>query len=381
MQELDPSLKKDSLWHRLIEPPDELLIEAGASGEMLVARIRLFVTCMLLLIPITSSWHNESRLEMLVGFGVTLTAVLISTVVYVMVSRDIRRKWLGFATSALDVTLVSGALITFLIFGAPHTAVNSKVVFEGYFIAIGATTLRYDARVCIIAGMLALCEYGAMVVYATTRWELNSPSYAPFPYGMFDWSTQVSRLILLLTATVLSTVVVLRFQRLRLLSTSDRLTGLFNRGYLDENIVAEVSRAERYSHPLAIAMIDIDHFKRFNDTHGHAAGDLALQVIAQTIRRSFRLSDVVARYGGEEFVVVLPETGLDVAVDKLESIRRTVSGMEVMLPAYGGTARLTISVGLACLPADGSEVDKLLHAADTRLFEAKRRGRNQLVCR
>jgi diguanylate cyclase (GGDEF)-like protein len=334
-----------------------------------------------LLIPITSSWHNESRLEVLVGFGVTLTAVLMSMVVYVMVSRDIRRKWLGFATSALDVTLVSGALITFLIFGAPHTAVNSKVIFEGYFIAIGATALRYDARVCVIAGMLALCEYGAMVAYATTRWELNSPSYAPFPYGMFDWSTQVSRLILLLTATVLSTVVVLRFQRLRLLSTSDRLTGLFNRGYLDENIVAEVSRAERYSHPLAIAMIDIDHFKRFNDTHGHAAGDTALQVIAQTIRRSFRLSDVVARYGGEEFVVVLPETGLDVAVDKLESIRRTVSGMEVTLPAYGGTARLTISVGLACLPADGSEVDKLLRTADARLFEAKRRGRNQLVCR
>ena len=381
MQELDPSLRKDSLWQRLIEPPDELLIEAGASGEMLVARIRLFVTCLLLLIPITSSWHNESRLEVLVGFGVTLTAVLMSMVVYVMVSRDIRRKWLGFATSALDVTLVSGALITFLIFGAPHTAVNSKVIFEGYFIAIGATALRYDARVCVIAGMLALCEYGAMVAYATTRWELNSPSYAPFPYGMFDWSTQVSRLILLLTATVLSTVVVLRFQRLRLLSTSDRLTGLFNRGYLDENIVAEVSRAERYSHPLAIAMIDIDHFKRFNDTHGHAAGDTALQVIAQTIRRSFRLSDVVARYGGEEFVVVLPETGLDVAVDKLESIRRTVSGMEVTLPAYGGTARLTISVGLACLPADGSEVDKLLRTADARLFEAKRRGRNQLVCR
>src|SRR2546423_3118604 len=206
MQELDPSIKKDSLWQRLIGPPDELLIEAGASGELLVARIRLFVTCLLLLIPIISAWHADSRLEIMVGFGVTLTAVLMSMVVYVMVSRDIHRKWLGFATSALDVTLVGGALTTFLIFGAPHTAVNSKVVFEGYFIAIGATTLRYDARVCIVAGLLALCEYSAMVTCAAHRWDLNSPIYAPFPYGMFDWNTQVSRLILLLTATVLSTV-------------------------------------------------------------------------------------------------------------------------------------------------------------------------------
>lgn len=381
MRELDPTIKQGSLWYRLIEPPDELLIEAGASGELLVARIRLLVTGLLLLIPIVSFWNSDSRLEILVGFGVTLSAVLVSLVVYVMVSRDIRRKWLGFVTSALDVTLVSGALTAFLIFGAPHTAVNSKVVFEGYFIAIGATTLRYDARICIVAGLLALCEYGAIVLYATTRWDLNSPLYAPFPYGEFDWNTQVSRLILMLTATVLSTVVVLRFQRLRLLSTTDRLTGLLNRGYLDEQIVAEVSRAERYSRPLAIAMIDIDHFKRFNDRHGHPAGDAALQAIATAMRRSFRLSDVVARYGGEEFMVILPETGMDVAVDKLESIRRIVSDTEIELPVQEGTARLTISAGLACLPADGSEVDKLLRTADARLFEAKRRGRNQLVCR
>jgi two-component system cell cycle response regulator len=380
VQELDPAVKKASLWHRLIEPPDELLIEAGASGELLVARIRLLVTCILLLIPIIGAWRQESRLESLVGFGVTLTAVLMAIAVYVMVSRDIRRKWLGFVTSALDVTLVSSALATFMVFGSPHIAVNSKVVFEGYFLAIGGTTLRYDARVCIVAGILALGEYGAIVAYAANHWDLNSPVYAPFPYGQFDWNAQISRLIIMLTASVLSMVVVLRFQRLRLLSTSDRLTGLFNRGYFDEHIVAEISRAERYHRPLAVAMIDIDHFKQFNDTHGHAAGDVALQQIAATIRRSFRLSDIVARYGGEEFVVILPETTLAVAVDKMEAIRRIVSGTEIKLPAHDRLASLTISAGLACLPADGYEVDNLLRAADARLFEAKRRGRNQLVC-
>ena len=135
-----------------------------------------------------------------------------------------------------------------------------------------------------------------------------------------------------------------RLTFLRFAPALDRAAdGLFNRGYFDEHIVAEISRAERYNRPLALAMIDIDHFKQFNDTHGHAAGDAALQLIASTIRRSFRLSDVVARYGGEEFVVILPETTMDVAVDKMESIRRIVSGTEIKLPAHDGIARLTIT--------------------------------------
>jgi two-component system cell cycle response regulator len=379
MRELDSLIKESSLWRRLTRPPDELFVEAGASGELLVARIRLFVTSLLLLIPILSVWQTKSRLEIFVGFGVTLAAILVSAIMYLLVIRDAGRKWIGFVTSMLDVSLVSAALAAFLVFNAPHTAVNSKVVFEGYFIAIAATTLRYDARVCILAGWLAICEYALIVVYAATHWNLNSPFYAPFEYGIFDWSTQISRLILLLTATVLSTIVVLRFQRLRLLSTSDRLTGLFNRGYLDEQIAAEVSRAERYKRPLSVAMIDIDHFKQFNDTYGHAAGDVALRRIANAIRRSFRLSDVVARYGGEEFVVVLPETEMGIAIDKLEVIRLVISNTDIKLPARETTARLTISAGVACLPADGCEVDKLLRTADARLFEAKRRGRNQLV--
>lgn len=373
-------LQWTTLWSRLRERPDQVLVEAGASGELLVARIRLLVTGLLLLIPISAFWSSLRR-ENFVGFGVTLTAILLSALLYLIVVRDLYRPWLSFVSSAFDVTLVSSALSAFLIFNTPHTAVNSKVVFEAYFIALGATMLRYDARICIMAGLLAMSEYAAIVIYAATNWDLNNPIYAPFHYGIFDWGTQTSRLILLLTATVLATTVVLRGQRLRWLSTNDWLTNLFNRAFFDERFVVEVARAERYGRPLAIALIDIDYFKSFNDKYGHAAGDAALQVVASTIRSTFRLSDIVARYGGEEFVVIMPEVNLDQAIEKLELIRRRVAETPITLPHQEASLTLTISAGIACFPEDGRKESDLLKAADTRLFQAKNSGRNKVVGR
>lgn len=371
--------EQETFWSRLREPPDQLLVEAGASGELLVARIRLLVAAMLFAIPVVTVTAAPQNWENLVGIGAVLTAFLLSVGVYLLVMQDAQRPWLGFATSAFDITLVSGALVTFLVFNQPHTAVNSKVIFEVYILAIVATSLRYDVRVCLLAGLLALGEYAAIVTYAATHWKLNDPSYAPFSYGMFSWAAQISRMILLLIATLLSAAVVLRARRLRQLSMSDRLTGLFNRAYFDERVAAEVSRASRHTHPLALAMIDVDHFKFFNDTHGHTAGDMALCAVANTLRRVFRRSDVVARYGGEEFVVLLPETDLEMATEKLEAIRRMVADTPVNIPKKKVQARLTISIGVSCLPDDGLMGDDLLNAADARLFEAKRSGRNRIV--
>ena len=363
---------------QLLRTPDPLLIEAGADGEVLVARIRLFLCAVLVLIPVFSLRGNTS-IESLVGLGTTLAALLLAISVYLLVKRDFYRPWLGMLTSVLDVSLVSGALAMFLVLEEPHTAVNSRVIFEVYFIAIAATSLRYDIRICIVAGLLALAQYFSIVWYAQSHWDLNNPLFAPFRYGMFDWGSQVSRLVLLFLGVVLSAVVVLRGQRLRRLSTSDRLTGLMNRGYFDERMAGEVSRARRYNHPLSVAMIDVDHFKRFNDTMGHAAGDFALQVLAETIRSSLRKSDVVARYGGEEFVVILPMSSLAQAVEKLERMRLAVANLVIEVPKRGVQARLTISIGVACLPDDGVEDDDLLDIADRRLFQAKQAGRNKVI--
>src|SRR5204863_5796280 len=131
--------------------------------------------------------------------------------VYVLVRRDLGKPWLGMATSCLDVTLVSAALATYLVLDQPHTAVNSRVVFEGYFLAIGATCLRYDPRICIAAGVLAVVQYLGITLIADTFWQLNDTGlYAPFIYGEFSWSSQISRMFLILTAALLSAVVVSR---------------------------------------------------------------------------------------------------------------------------------------------------------------------------
>jgi diguanylate cyclase (GGDEF)-like protein len=358
---------------------DELLIVASERGELLVAKIRLLLASILLLIPLSSLPFDLIRSESLVGFAITMTGVVLALCVYLMVRRARHWPWLGLATSALDVTLVSVALATFLVLDQPHTAVNSKVVFEAYFLAIGATCLRYDRRACVVAGVVAVGEYLAIVWIADTFWALNETElYAPFIYGAFNWSAQISRLILLLTASVLSFVVVTRTQQLLRLSTRDHLTGLYNRGYLHERVAIEVNRARRTGQPLAIAMIDVDRFKFFNDTHGHAAGDQVLNAIAAVLRRAFRTTDVVSRYGGEEFVVAMPDTDVAAAAHKLERVRQSIESTPTQTSG-GKTVSVTISAGVAGFPNDGTREEDLLAVADGRLFAAKDAGRNRVV--
>jgi two-component system cell cycle response regulator len=365
-----------SLWSR----PDPVLAEAGVAGELLVAKIRLSLATILLLIPaINTVFFPVDKKESIVGLSLTLGTFFVSVIVYFLISREYNPSWLSFASSSFDVTLVSIALALFLVMNEPHPAVNSKVVFEGYFLAIGSTSLRYDKRVCISAGLLAFLEYLAILYFATTHWDLNNPTYAPYVYGMFGWSAQISRLILMLTAAALSLAVVSRSQRLLQLATSDPLTGLFNRGYVDDRLAVELSRARRYGKRLTVAVIDVDRFKALNDAHGHPSGDLVLKKIGALLRDSFRQSDTVGRYGGEEFVVILPETDVDVAQRKLESLRESVASTPVALSTRGEEAQITISAGLASFPQDAEDAEELFALADERMFQAKKDGRNRVV--
>ena len=169
---------------------DYLLSVASERGELLVARVRLGLTAVLLLIPIASLFTFLTPLERSLGFAVTVAAFAASLLVYALVRRNPARP-LGMVTSCLDVTLVSAALATYLVIDQPHTAVNSRVVFEGYFLAIAATCLRYDPRVCLAAGALAIVQFLAISIVADRFWPLNrSDIYAPFIYGAFSWSSQ-----------------------------------------------------------------------------------------------------------------------------------------------------------------------------------------------
>ncbi len=161
---------------------------------------------------------------------------------------------------------------------------------------------------------------------------------------------------------------------LRRLSNTDGLTALYNRRYLDESLHGELARAQRYRLQLSVLMFDIDHFKKFNDTHGHDQGDRVLQAVAATLRGALRNQDYPCRYGGEEFVAILPNTSKAGAYSLAERLRKDVERTIV------DGLRVTISIGVAEYPdLDVADEAKLVEAADAAMYEAKRSGRNR-VC-
>jgi diguanylate cyclase (GGDEF)-like protein len=167
----------------------------------------------------------------------------------------------------------------------------------------------------------------------------------------------------------------------------DGLTGLYNHRFLQEALDAELARAKRHSHALGLLFIDVDHFKMYNDKHGHPAGDRLLANIADVLtggRKSglglqARASDIAARYGGEEFVLILPETGLDGAIVKAERVRRTVADYAFEHAETQPSGCVSVSIGVAAFPDHASDKQQLIDAADRELYRAKRAGRNR-VC-
>jgi diguanylate cyclase (GGDEF)-like protein len=166
-------------------------------------------------------------------------------------------------------------------------------------------------------------------------------------------------------------------ETLRAQSICDPLTGWYNRRYMEETLEREIRRAARNEGPLAIIMLDIDHFKEFNDSFGHEAGDVALQDLCQTLRTHVRSEDVACRYGGDEFVLILPDTSAEVAAQRAEEMRIAVEHVEVHY--RGRSLRLmTLSFGIASFPADGRTSQELLRASDSALFRAKSEGRDRV---
>jgi diguanylate cyclase (GGDEF)-like protein len=167
-------------------------------------------------------------------------------------------------------------------------------------------------------------------------------------------------------------------ERLRLQSTRDPLTELFNRRYMEESLDRELRRAIRKEIPLSVMMVDIDHFKKFNDAYGHEAGDWLLQELARIFRTQLRAEDIACRYGGEEFTLILPELARDSAADRAEELLKAIRASEVQ---YRGKPlpRFSISVGVATCPRNGVTREALLLAADRALYTAKEQGRDRAV--
>ena len=187
--------------------------------------------------------------------------------------------------------------------------------------------------------------------------------------------------VLLVSSLSLETALdVRRIYTLEQESITDALTGTYNRRYLDRRLDEEVARASRYGFPLAVLLLDIDHFKKINDVHGHPFGDGILAALSQIVMNSVRKTDVVARYGGDEILVIATHTPLRDAAELGERLRQRVEAAEMgqANDASGGLpVRVTISAGVAGFSDELSSGESLIHAADQALYQAKQAGRNR----
>jgi diguanylate cyclase (GGDEF)-like protein len=167
-------------------------------------------------------------------------------------------------------------------------------------------------------------------------------------------------------------------ETLRHQSVRDPLTGLFNRRYLEESLSREVQRAQRNQHALSVIMVDVDHFKRFNDTFGHEAGDMVLRELGRFLRKHTRESDIACRYGGEEMALILPDASLPDAQQRAEDLRLGVKQLNVSL-RHQLLGTITISLGVASFPVHGSSGEEVIQEADLALYQAKRQGRDRVI--
>jgi diguanylate cyclase (GGDEF)-like protein len=169
-----------------------------------------------------------------------------------------------------------------------------------------------------------------------------------------------------------------KYDAIRRQVVTDHLTRLYNRRFFMNRAGEEIERSLRHQAPLSVLMIDIDHFKEFNDTYGHATGDRVLQTVAQAIRDALRAADICARHGGEEFAVLLPHTPGENAFFVAERVRRTLSGTRYTGLGLPPDVNITISVGVATCPRDATDLEELMELADKALYRAKAGGRDQV---
>jgi diguanylate cyclase (GGDEF)-like protein len=364
------------LRYLLWPPPEPELADAGRAGEIVIARARLVLIALLALTGLATLVREPGALSGRLGVGVALVLCAAGVAILHYARAGTRGQTLATVSTLLDVSVVSAYHLLLFVGGDSETALGSRVSFALYILAIAGATLRYDGRVVRLAGIAAALQYLAIVAWANATGRAATAG-GRF-YGDATVAGQVEEVIVLAAATTLGALLVERARELRLSGIRDPLTRLANRSFFQDRLEQELRRAARSGQPAALAILDIDHFKHVNDTHGHAAGDLVLRRVASALRRAMRRSDLVARLGGEEFAILLPETPLAAARAKIDSLRTTLGASAIEIGG-GRAVRVTVSAGLAACPDDGTEGPRLLEVADSRLLAGKRAGRDVVV--
>jgi diguanylate cyclase (GGDEF)-like protein len=361
------SARADRRASRAHRSDDPVFSDPGWSGELLAARVRILVVALLLSIRF-ASWEPNVQI-----LGVVINGVgLIYALLWWLFVRRAFRPWMGYASAFVDVSIITSVLVGLVLVGRPDAAMNTRLTYDVYLLAIGVSALRFNWRISAFTTATAFAQFLAIHAWVAARGELgfSSPTY-----GSYNPAVETGRALMILIAGVLSIALIRRTQSLLRLSSTDWLTDIANRGVFDAKLRDLVARSDR--RPFVVALIDLDHFKQFNDRHGHAAGDGALREAARALQARVRGDDVLARVGGEEFGVILRGATMADAMTRLDDLRRVIEGVRV--PTASGDQPLSTSIGAAAFPADGSTEPVLREVADRRLYEAKARGRNRVV--
>ena len=366
-------------WQQLRAPPDALMLELGAGGELLVAKLRAALSLALLLLPLVNIVTGEYMpTEGIAGmFGVIL-AVVASQVLLLLARQQRAFRWLPWVTTSYDVSLTTFVL-ALLAPSSLAASLNSMVVWAFYLVAVCMTALRNDGRLTLYTGALAMLQYAALAaaVFALAQ---TPEQLASADYGTARVSNVLQRVLLIAIVTAITAAVVYRMQRLVELSGSDGLTGLPNRTLLVHHFPALLEGAREHGGSLALGLINLDYFRRINDEAGHAIGDRALRHAVGVLREGLEEGDLLVRLGGEEFVLLMPLPA-GRAWERLEALRRDLATRPFVADADADPLRITFSAGLACWPQDGADLSQMMRRADLRLSRAKLEGRNRVVVR
>ena len=362
----------------LLARPDEIMLEIGAGGELMVARLRVVIAALLLVLPLANVLGGGSVKDTLIGLGGALIVNIFAHLWLALARRRRLFRWLPFASSAFDVTATT---VLLMVLGANHlpAGLNNLAAWCGYVVAIVLTAPRSDGRIALFAGALAIAQYSllVLVVMATA----DSPEQLiSSDYGAITLGGQAQRVLLLMVFTLITAMVVYRMQRLVEMSGTDGLTRLPNRTWLMYRVPRLFDSVRHDGDSLTLALIDLDHFKRINDTHGHHAGDRALRHVVSALRELSEPGEWLVRIGGAEFVLLMRKP-IGTAWERVDAIRRGL-GERPFEPERGAdSVALSFSAGLAGFPHEGTDLSRLLRRADGRLQQAKLQGRNRVIAR
>jgi diguanylate cyclase (GGDEF)-like protein len=248
----------------------------------------------------------------------------------------------------------------------------------------GDAGLLIDTRAAwrgVSNGQAPRFERAARLVLPGRTWSVRFVSRPEFDAAVENerpWAILVAGILGSVVVFILTAALVSTLHRAHHLSMRDPLTGLFNRRYLDETMERELQRARREGAPIGAILLDIDHFKRLNDTYGHEAGDYVLERTGELLAHATRGSDIACRFGGEEFALILPGASLENTRKRAEAIRASFEALDLV---YDGQrlAPLSLSAGVSALAPGAPDWSPLLHHADKALYAAKEGGRNRVI--